>query len=164
MVDSRLELMSPAPSPAHQLIGAALYSAINAECSPDFFVFLAPVDVVLSESDVRQPDLVLVHRERASIIGKRGIMGRPDIVAEIVSPESASRDREEKRSTYARFRIPEYWIVDPKQQTLEVLRLETDHYFCAGTYKNTDIVQSEIAPCAHFPMNALWREILRLPQ
>ena len=87
-------------------------------------IYHAPFDVVLSDMDVVQPDLIFVSNERADIITPANIQGAPDLVVEILSPSTAARDKTFKRSLYARHGITEYWMVDLTEKTITVLRLD----------------------------------------
>ncbi|MCF6153196.1 Uma2 family endonuclease [Candidatus Kuenenia stuttgartiensis] len=77
-------------------------------------VFDAPYDVYLDEENVVPPDILLVSRDRLSIIGEKNIQGSPDMVIKIVSENSAYRDIVQKKNLYARFGVKEYWIVIPE--------------------------------------------------
>ena len=96
-------------------------------------VINAPVDVVFDDLNVVEPDLVIVSRERASIITERAVEGAPDVLVEILSPSSVDRDRHLKRRLYARFGVREYWIVDPVRGFVEAYRLADD-----GSYQMRD--------------------------
>jgi Uma2 family endonuclease len=72
LVDGQLELMSPAPSVIHQLVSIELIKKFSQNCEKDYFILDAPVDVILSPSEIRQPDLVLIHRNRINILSNRG--------------------------------------------------------------------------------------------
>jgi Uma2 family endonuclease len=91
-------------------------------------VLFAPVDVVLDEENVVQPDIIFIAKEHLGIVQKRGIMGSPDLVVEILSPSSIYEDRYRKKALYERFGIPEYWIVDPANRTVEVFTLKEGEY------------------------------------
>ncbi len=90
--------------------------------------YLAPVDVVLSQEHVVQPDLVFVSKDRLSIARDKGIFGAPDLVVEVVSPSTFKRDTEDKRRLYAKHGIKEYWLVFPEERVVEVLTLEGNEY------------------------------------
>ena len=75
-----------------------------------------------------QPDLVVVTADRLHIVTPTAIQGAPDLVVEVLSPSTAPVDRGPKFETYARFGVPEYWIVDPEARTLEIYRLAGDAY------------------------------------
>lgn len=103
---------------------------------------------------VKQPDLVLVHRDRLHIITKHGaIEGIPDLVVEILSPSSAKRDKKIKLDTYARYEVPEYWIVDPENQVLEQYVLDGQQYALPEVYAGDDNVRSRHIQCVSLSMN-----------
>ena len=80
--------------------------------------------MVLSETDVVQPDLLFVSNERSYIITPANARGAPDLVVEILSPSTAERDRTFKRALYARYGVREYWLVDPDTGPWTVLLLD----------------------------------------
>ena len=84
-------------------------------------VIFAPIDVFLDEYNVPKPDLVYIGKKNFNIIDEeRGLIGIPDLVLEILSPSSIRRDRIEKKELYEKFAVPEYWIVDPNNRTIEI--------------------------------------------
>ena len=85
LAGGQLQLMSPAPSVVHQFISFQLQKEMAYSCESEYYVLFAPVDVILSTTEVRQPDLILIHRDRQSIIKKRGIIEAPNLVVEILS-------------------------------------------------------------------------------
>ena len=84
-------------------------------------VYVAPFDVVLSDTDVVQPDVLFVSKRRSDIITPDNIRGAPDLVVEILSPATAERDRTIKLDLYAQHGVQEYWIVDPDAKSITVL-------------------------------------------
>jgi Uma2 family endonuclease len=88
-------------------------------------VFSAPFDVVFSQRapQVVVPDLVFVSKERSSLIPGKNIQGVPDLIVEILSEATATRDRRQKLSLCERFGLPEYGIVDSETETVQVFRL-----------------------------------------
>lgn len=125
--DKRYELlngdlaMTPAPDLEHQRVqlrlGRRLAQFIEEQALGELFI--APCDVVLSDTDVVQPDLLFVAREREHLLsGGDNIRGAPDLVIEILSPATADRDRGYKRALYARHGVAEYWLVDPAARTI----------------------------------------------
>ena len=126
--DERYELlkgelvMSPSPKEIHQHISGILYLAIGAFVRERSLgkVYFAPFDVVLSDTNVVQPDLLFVSNERAGIITQDNVQGAPDLVVEILSPATAERDRTLKLDLYAQYGVKEYWIVDPDAETSTV--------------------------------------------
>lgn len=152
LVKGQLELMSPSPSPIHQLLSSEIFEKITFNCKPNYFIFYAPIDVILSSHEVRQPDLALVDRERIDILTNRGIEGSPDLVIEILSPSSIKRDKIDKLKTYAAFNIPEYWIVDPNSRSLEQYSLVKDNYEIINIFQNDEQVSSPNIDCISFTM------------
>ena len=112
----------PAPLPVHQIVAQRLFLAIH-----DFAkraggeVFMAPFDIVLSEYNVVQPDVLYFDRESAARINPyEHVRFIPTIAIEFLSPSTARNDRGRKRSLLARYGVPEYWIVDPYAKRVEV--------------------------------------------
>ena len=130
--DERYELldgelvMSPSPNRSHQRIdtrlGALLHAFVEEMSLGE--VYHAPFDVVLSNTNVVQPDLLFVSNEQAYIVTEDNVQGPPDLVIEILSPSTAERDRSLKRALYARYGVREYWLVDPDTRTVTVLLLD----------------------------------------
>ena len=80
-------------------------------------------DVILSETDVVQPDLFIVLHGGLARITDKNVQGLPDLVIEILSPGTSARDRDLKRKRYEHFRVREYWLVDPDANSIEILGL-----------------------------------------
>ena len=121
VINGRLVEM-PAPTPWHQRILMELAIRIRGfvKVKNKGEVLPSPLDVVLDDDVVLQPDIVYIPEERLGIIGEKAIMGVPDLVVEIVSPGSFKRDRYEKFEIYEEFGIKEYWIVYPGEKAIEV--------------------------------------------
>ncbi|MCC6792702.1 MAG: Uma2 family endonuclease [Thermomicrobiales bacterium] len=88
-------------------------------------VFAGPVDVRLTPHDVVVPDIVFIRQERLHIFGERCIEGAPDLIVEVLSPSTRSRDLTIKMQLYARTGVQEYWLVDPDLSTITVYVLFT---------------------------------------
>jgi len=129
-------VMVPSPSFKHQLILGNLVDLLRKFVSENDLgmVLFAPLDVILSDDTVLQPDMLFVAKERASIAVKEGIRGAPDLVIEILSEATAKRDRTYKRALYARHGVKEYWLVDPATKTIEVLELEEQGFSRVARY------------------------------
>ena len=119
LLDGEL-IMVLAPRTAHQRTSRDILIPINTFVAENDLgeVFIAPCDVVLSETDVVQPDLLFVSKERSHIINEDNIRGAPDLVIEILSPSTAQRDRTLKRTLYALHGVPEYWQADTDARRL----------------------------------------------
>ena len=152
-----LLVVTPAPSLAHQLVSMVVGDVLLRHARAiGGRALAAPVDVVLSESTVVQPDLLLLTPERLDRAGDR-VTGAPDLVVEIVSPGSARRDRLWKLELYRRTDVREYWIVDPAERTGEFLLLRdgrfelaavADERYLSPTFAGLDL-----------DLAALWREL-----
>ena len=122
--------VTPAPSPRHQRILRALNAIVHGHVEARRLgeVFFAPIDVILDETSIVQPDLVYLDPTRAGLVSERGIEGAPTLAVEILSPSTTLTDRGTKRQLYARHGVPYYWIVDPEDRTIEALGLREGEY------------------------------------
>jgi Uma2 family endonuclease len=129
LIDGDFEV-NAAPSPRHQTVSRRLqYELMRVLEEPGIAqVFNAPIDLILSPHDVLQPDLVLVSAARQHLISDRGVEGVPDICVEILSPHTRVLDQRVKKTTYARYLVPEYWLVEPVGGHVELFRLASDGY------------------------------------
>lgn len=137
-------VVSPAPLFDHSEVSKRLFVAMFAQIDKRRLgtVHFAPIDVILSETRVLQPDLLVIGAKQTNIIARRGLIGAPAIVIEVVSRKNASHDRVRKRRFYALAGIPEYWIVDPDSVEVEVLSLDESVYRSAGWYASGDTIRS----------------------
>ncbi|QKJ32085.1 Uma2 family endonuclease [Mucilaginibacter mali] len=119
VIDNAL-YMSPSPTTEDQRISMKLSSRLDIFVSDNSLgeVFAAPYDVYLDNgASVVQPDFLFVKAERESIVVKKGIVGSPDFVIEILSSNIAF-DKETKLNLYQRNAIPEYFIINPETKTV----------------------------------------------
>lgn len=116
--------VTPAPFTAHQSISAALTQYLRAHIVEAELgkLYAAPTDVVLSEHDVVEPDLLFISNERMDRVTEANIQGAPDLLVEILSPGTRRRDEITKRHLYEGYGVREYWIVDPELETVKVFR------------------------------------------
>ena len=116
--------VTPSPNLRHQDIFARLHLIIGAwlEANPRGRLFYAPLDTILSRFDVVEPDLLYVSNERATEILGQFVTGAPDLVIEIASPGTRTRDETIKRRLYERSGVREYWVVDPELDAIRVHR------------------------------------------
>ncbi len=160
ILDGSMEMMSPGPSTTHQAVSGELEFLLKQSCKSDYMVYDAPLDVILSETNVMQPDILMIHRSRLHIATPRGIEGPPDMVTEILSPGSRRKDKVVKMRTYARFGVQEYWIIDPESLTMEQYRLDEDgNYVLHQLYEGDDLVTSDMLPCVSFKISDIFAEI-----
>jgi Uma2 family endonuclease len=133
--------MAPAPNRFHQEISRNLQVKLFLYLQETGAgkVFNAPFDVCLDETNVFQPDLIVVLNDRLGILTEEGAEGPPNLVIEILSPKTRRLDLEQKRKAYFRFGVQELWIIDPDP------RLITQHRFAANASVAT-VVVSESDP------------------
>ena len=122
--------VSPAPTLKHQDVSLQLTLALGNFIQAHRLgkLYVAPADVVLSFYDIVQPDLVFISKERLHILTRKNIQGGPDLAIEILSDSTRRVDEGIKHSTYERFGVKEYWLVDPDQETVAVHRLEEGRF------------------------------------
>ena len=145
LIDGEL-IMVPSPKRAHQRNQTKLGSRMSffAEENDLGEVYFAPFDVVLSETDTVQPDLLFVSKERLHIITADNVQGAPDLVVEIRSPSTARQDWTVKRELYARHGVKEYWLVDPEAATVAVLLLDEGGLKVTGVFGEGDSLSSAV--------------------
>jgi len=138
--------VTPSPITRHQQIVLRLAAAFHVHLSSHGGgqVFPAPLDVILSDHDVVEPDVFFVAEGQSGIIGERNVSGVPTLLIEVL-PE-ARRDRVVKRDLYERFRVPEYWIVDGEAHRVEVYRNEGGRYGKPQIYEPGDTLTLESLP------------------
>ncbi len=113
-------IMSPAPSPNHQRVSRKLFKIIDKATQGVGELFYSPIDLYIDEKNVFQPDLVYLSEKNKQHLTARGIEGSADLVVEIISPSNSYTDRNQKKNSYLKFGINEYWIVDPANKTIEI--------------------------------------------
>lgn len=126
--------VTPSPPTKHQRVSVRLITILENFLGHNRkgTVYAAPCDVVLSDLDVVQPDLLFVSSARASIITEKNIHGAPDLVIEILSETTRKTDETIKRKLYERYGVQEYWIVDPELETVKVYRMTDQGYVRAA--------------------------------
>lgn len=135
VIDGELYLM-PAPNVPHQRLAVDLTTRLHLFVRSHALgeVLAAPCDVVLSEHDVVQPDLLFISQERAGIITRKNIQGAPDLLIEILSESTRDRDEGIKRNLYEHFGVPEYWTFNQPGRTVTVHRRGGD-----GSYRSFEL-------------------------
>ena len=113
-------------------------------------LFVAPLDVVLSEDTVVQPDLLVVCDPKK--ITGACIRGTPDLVIEILSPSSASYDRLLKFKRYADAGVKEYWLVSPELALIEIFTLDGESFRLDDGFMQQERLRSALFPDLAFAM------------
>ena len=141
-------IMTPVPEPNHQSAVARLtYNLLQAvEFRGLGRVLPGPLDVRLTSNRVVQPDVLVVLNDNLHKVAKKYMVGGPDLAVEVASPGTATYDRLSKSEAYEQAGVPEYWMVDPQEKTVEVLVLEDNGYQSLGTFKGKDTLPSRVVP------------------
>jgi Uma2 family endonuclease len=164
VIDGHIYAMSPAPSRAHQelimFISNSIYNYINSNKGP-CKVYPAPFDVFLFDTEtletcknIVQPDISVICDKNK--LTDKGCVGAPDLIIEVVSPYNPNSDYIRKLNLYDHFKVREYWIVNPMNETILIYRLDDKLQYCApetytfrnkvkvGIYENLEIDFSQI--------------------
>ena len=147
----------PAPQPFHQRAVRELLKLLDGYALRNGGEVLAsPIDIVFSEYDVLQPDLVYFSAARRHLVSANApIRFAPDLAVEVISPSTESTDRGKKLQTFARFGVSEYWIVDPTAPSIEVLRLTSGAYRLHGKAGSGERAQSAAFPGLVVPVDSV---------
>jgi Uma2 family endonuclease len=114
-----------------------------------------PVGVVLDDENGLDPDLVFFFHEHAHVIQKRGVFGPPDLVVEVLSPSTESRDRGITLRRYASAGVPHYWILDTDGPTIEERVFGEDGYQLIGTFGPGQVFRPTIFPGLEIPLDEI---------
>ena len=148
LIDGTL-IVSPAPSPRHQVVLLELYAVLRAACPADLIVLVAPLDVALSDSTVIQPDLLVARR---SDLTDRDLPVAPLLAVEVLSPSTRHIDLMLKRSRFEAAGCPAYWVDDPDGPSLRAWQLndgvyeEVGHVVGATAFHAERPFPADIAP------------------
>jgi Uma2 family endonuclease len=148
--------VTPAPSPAHQFAVQRLFQLLDgnlAALGQDVIAFVSPIDVILSDSEIVQPDVVVA---RLSQVSDRGIEGAPPLLVEVVSPTRPHLDREIKARRYAAHGVERYWLVDPVTRRFDGFRLRDGVYMGTASGTGDEAVEISDVPQLRIDLPRLW--------
>ena len=150
-------VVTPSPNAKHQTIVVNLTALIGSylRTTRGGRLFVAPFDVVFSDFDVVEPDLVYISRARqADVLTAAHVRGAPDLVVEIGSPSTRKRDETIKRRLYERFGVEEYWVVDPELDEIKVYRRADDRFERVAllSAEQGDVLTSPLFPGLELPL------------
>lgn len=140
-------VMEPSPLYGHQKASRNLEFELIAYVRGKMkgIVLDAPMDVVLDDTNVFQPDLLFISEKNKHLVAdNKAVKGAPDLVIEVLSPGSLVYDRVQKKAIYEKFGVEEYWIVDPQNQSIEVYTLEEGIYQLYSSAELTGPVNSKV--------------------
>ena len=171
--DERVELikgkifkMSPAPNSYHQLLAGDIHAQLyNFLRKKPCKVFMAPFDVRLtrkSENDeaistVLQPDVCVICD--LSKIDRRGCIGAPDLVVEVLSPGNSAKELKNKYEAYEEAGVKEYWVVSPQNQYFLIYTLHEGKFLLSPVKTAGDVVTSFVLPDFSLDLTELFSDI-----
>jgi len=154
--------VSPAPAEKHQLVSwnVAYFLADYLRRNRLGQAFTAPYDVLFSNNDVVQPDLIYISNERSSIRTGKNAQGAPDLVIEILSESTRSRDEKVKFRLYESSGVKEYWILDPDLGTVEVFRPQGRHLRLVAELSaaEAEVLETPLLPGLRIPLEEVFAD------
>jgi Uma2 family endonuclease len=155
--------VTPSPNTKHQAVSANLHLLIGSwlETHPVGRIFYAPFDVVFSNFDVVEPDLLYFSNERAAkVLTPQHVRGAPEIVVEIASPGTRRRDETIKRRLYERAGVSAYWIVDPEVDVIRIYRRgqATFGRVIELARESEDVLATPLLPGLEMPLVRIFRD------
>jgi Uma2 family endonuclease len=152
--------VTPSPSIRHQEISMnlAVELGLHLKQHRNGVAFFAPLDVVFSNWDVVEPDMLYVSRERANVLAGKHVRGAPDLVAEILSPSTRKTDEVTKRELYERWGVAEYWMIDPERETISVHRRVNDTFQLVAelSVERGDMLTTPLLPAFSVPLGEVF--------
>lgn len=153
--------VSPSPGTPHQFTVGKLHQALAnyLDEHPVGEVYLAPFDVVFTQYDVVEPDLLFVRAERLTVITDRNVTGSPDLAIEVLSPSTRRVDLTLKRDLFEREGVQEYWVVDPVGGSIDLFRRVASQLVPVVTLTRAagDVLTSPLLPGFQVPLARLFR-------
>jgi Uma2 family endonuclease len=148
--------VSPSPRTRHQRLVGALFALLRRHVKAQGLgeVYVAPFDVLLSDHDVVQPDVLFVSDARLHIVDEENCKGAPDLLVEVLSEGMRRYDLQRKRALYERAGVQEYWVVDPGIDEAPVFRAEGGRYAPPGilSAEAGDALSSPLLPGLALPL------------
>ena len=135
-------------------LGAALDAHVSRERLGK--VYIAPLDAILSNSTIVQPDILFIATDRAHVLSSRGLEGAPTLAVEILSPSTGRIDRQTKMQLYAHHGVPFYWIVDCDARTIDVYRQTANVYGAPVKFSGEDLIDLPPFPGLRLDPVTLW--------
>ncbi len=157
LIDGEIIKMT-SPSIMHQRISRKIIFEIESYNRKKALgeLFEAPTDVKINEYNLVEPDILFISNEKQSIIKENRIEGAPDLVIEILSPSTGYYDLRKKYSIYESAGVGEYWIVDPKEKTLELYKNTEAGFVLEQKLKEKGIIKSNILVGIELNIEVLW--------
>jgi Uma2 family endonuclease len=155
--------VTPSPNDKHQTILANLHLLIGVwvRAHATGKAWIAPFDVVLSRSDVVEPDLLYMSNQRkAEVLTEANVQGPPELVVEVGSPSTRRRDETIKRALYERAGVSEYWFVDTELDVVRVYRRLAGDRFAQPeqlSLQAGNVLTTPLLPGLELPLSEIFR-------
>ncbi len=108
------------------------------------FVIASPIDVQFDRKNLLQPDIVFIAKVNEKMIQAQAIVGSPDLVIEILSPNNPEKDTERNFKIYKQFAVQEYWLINSDSSTIQVFSLQHKDYVSLSKAGEAELIQSNI--------------------
>ncbi|WP_421870965.1 Uma2 family endonuclease [Marinoscillum sp.] len=167
LIKGKLFRMSPAPRRSHQgismVIGNEIYNVLKGQKCKSY---MAPFDVRFPNKPgdpddqtftVVQPDICVICDH--SKLDDAGCKGAPNLIVEILSPSTASKDLNEKYQLYEEHGVKEYWVVYPGEAVLEIYELQNGKYVSKGKFVKEDVVTSKVLPGLKLDLSEVFEDV-----
>ncbi len=153
-------IVTATPLPRHQRVAMHVGDVLlDYERAAGGLVFAVPIDIVFSEYDVLEPDVVYFCEARRHVVDMmKATRAAPDLAVEVLSRSTERRDRGRKLQMLARYGVPEYWIVDPDDNTLEIYTNGGGSLELAATFGERDEIASPTLPDLKFQASRIFVE------
>jgi len=171
LIMGKIFKMSPAPSPKHQYISSLLNAEfVNYLKGKRCKSFAAPFDVYLpvtnskgESNTVVQPDICIICDEK--VITERGCEGVPELIVEIVSKSTVTRDLHEKYDLYELCGVKEYWIINPNDKSLNIFVLgEHGKYMVSKPMTYGDRAKGRVLPGLEINLDDIFQDVIKEPE
>lgn len=151
-------LQMPAPTDRHQAVVIALLRWLL-QTVTDGTLRTAPTDVAIQAQSVVQPDLFWIAPDSACVlVDDRYWQGAPDLVIEVTSESTSRRDRQMKYALYERSGVREYWIVDPRDGSVEVFQRTGEGFRRVGIFYADETLTSPLLS-ASLPLQEVFKGV-----
>ena len=157
-------IVTPRPSVRHMITASVLGGKLTPPYyfgeggGPGGWIILYETEIMLGD-ELLVPDFAGWRKERFPGVPKENwISVPPDWVCEILSPSTMRVDRIRKMPIYARYSITHLWLMDPVARTLEVFRLESEHWSMVAAFAENEKVRAEPFQEIEFDLGHFWMD------
>ncbi len=150
--------VSPSPSIAHQWVVSQFHRVLSSHVWEQGIgmVFVAPLDVILTDNDVVEPDVLYVTADQIERAACRGVEEPPTLVIEVLSPSTAARDRTAKFELYERQGVPHYWMAHPTRRSLQIYELRGGRHELMATLTGNAEFRPALFPGLVIRLAEIW--------